>query len=92
MSVIWRVICTEDGFNNFGTGIVPVKKGEIYHVLSVDTLDSTNSLLTHTSPYHGVWYKLVEVEGWHWSGIFREVSWEEDIEMTSEGELILLNK
>ena len=92
MSVIWRVICTEDGLNDFGTDFGAVKKGEIYHVLSATHLDHTNSLLQPSSSYHGIWYQFVEREGWHWNGLFREVSWEEDIEMTSEDELILLSK
>jgi hypothetical protein len=74
-----KVICIQEGVNIYHPDRPHIKCGEIYHVLDV---------VPHTELFEaskcnarpGDWYELVEIPYCHWSGLFKKLEYDEQLE------------
>ena len=85
-----RVICIQDGINDFGQSPSEfVKKGDIYHILH--SMPSGSLGVPPQNPHKGDWYHCIERAGWHWHGLFEPLGWDEELEEEVQKEYSQLN-
>ena len=66
-----RLLCIEDGVNDFGTDCNVVKKGQVYTACGLQLVES------HRLNYTGYWYELKETPGfYHYSGLFEVLGYQ----------------
>ena len=74
-----KVICIQDGFNNYHPDRAHISRGEIFHVIDVRPHTSFEEAATcNAAP--GDWYQLAEVPFYHWSGLFKKLEYDETLE------------
>jgi hypothetical protein len=74
-----KVICIQDGTNNHFPDRPHIRRGEIYHVLDVVPHTSFKEAAKYNvAP--GDWYEFVEIPYCHWSGLFKKLEYDEQLE------------
>ena len=74
-----KVICIQDGTNVYHPERPHIKRGEIYHVLDVFPHTSFEEAAKYNvAP--GDWYEFVEIPYCHWSGLFKKLEYDEQLE------------
>jgi hypothetical protein len=75
-----KVICIQDGTNNHFSGRPHISRGEIYHVLDVFPHTEFGEEATQHNVASGDWYEFVEIPYCHWSGLFKKLEYDEQLE------------
>ncbi len=76
-----RVICIQDGECAEDSNFPTPKKGTIYHILG-------EGCPILTSVYRNEqWYRLIEMDGSHWHGLFLPVEYDDKLEKEIKLEL-----
>ena len=79
MNSMDKVICIQDGVNKHFPDRPHISRGEIYHILDVlphSELEEASKL----DAASGDWYQFVEIPYYHWSGLFRKLKYDEQLE------------
>ena len=79
MNSMDKVICIKDGENIFYPNRPHISLGEIYHILDVIPHTELREAAEHKAA-PGDWYQFVEIPYYHWSGLFRKLEYDEQLE------------
>ena len=75
-----KVICIQDGTNIHFPERPHIKRGDIYHILDVLPHTAFSEAKTKCNAKPGDWYELVEIPYCHWSGLFKKLEYDEQLE------------
>ena len=75
-----KVICIQDGVNIHHPERPHIRRGEIYHVLDVFPHTEFGKEATQHNVASGDWYEFVEIPYCHWSGLFKKIEYDEQLE------------
>ena len=75
-----KVICIQDGINTMFSDRPHIKRGEIYHVLDVFPHTELSEAESKCNAKPGDWYELIEIPYCHWSGLFKKLEYDEQLE------------
>jgi len=74
-----KVICIQEGVNVYHPERPHIKRGEIYHILDI----RPHTYFPEAAKYNakaGDWYQFVELPFYHWSGLFKKLEYDEQLE------------
>ena len=74
-----KVIFIQDGTNIHFTERPHIKRGDIYHILDVLPHTAFSEAKTYNAA-QGDWYQFVELPFYHWSGLFKKLEYDEQLE------------